>query len=127
VKADSDKLMEHQRQRLVWESITPEDLASALKWTPEAVEKAITAGEVIYFEWGGRHLLPRWQLFDDPANGLLPELRVLQHAFAQDVVALNDWITTPNAKFDSRTPREALIAGDVDRVLDSIATIGASV
>ncbi len=127
VKADSDKALDHQRQQLVRASMTPDDVASRLKWSLDAVHQAIDDGELVYFDLGGRLLLPEWQLLDDPADGLLPELRVLRHAFARDIVALNDWIATPNAKFDGRTPREALIAGDVDRVLGSIATIGAGV
>ncbi|MGO8905513.1 MAG: hypothetical protein ACLQMH_07820 [Solirubrobacteraceae bacterium] len=125
VESDSHKQLDQQRQRLVWGSVTPDELGESLGWEIADVRRAIDAGELIYFIWGGQCLLPKWQLRDNPADGLLPGLPVLRRAFARDVVALDDWINAPNGNLDGRTPREALITGDADQALDSIVAIGA--
>jgi dihydroorotate dehydrogenase len=124
----SERLLEQQQQRLVRRSLSIEGFAALMKMSVADAQRLIIDGDIIYFDWGGRKLLPAWQIDDSAAEPeLLPGLRELRRAFARDVVALDDWIMSPQSAFDGSSPRDLLIDGQVARVVDAIASVGAAV
>lgn len=114
---------EHVRDR----SLPPDIVAERLGWSAEQVQTALDDGPLVYHEWSGRRTVPLWQFEEqDGTLVLLPGVAELKQAFARDVVALNAWVNTPNPTLGRETPRDALRAGQIERVLRSLVSIGAA-
>lgn len=99
-------------------SLKVEQAAERLSLSPEAVEELLFGGELIAFRAEGRWWLPPWQFADGPPTVALPGLRELAHAFFEGNVELTDWVVAPHPDLGGRTPREAILAGRLERVVE---------
>ena len=127
IQRTTKRSLERENQHVRDVSLTPEVVAERLGWSPEAVYAALDDGPLVYHEWSGRRTVPLWQFDErDGALTLLPGVAELKQAFARDVVALNAWVNTPNPSLGRETPRDALRAGQTERVLSSLVTVGAA-
>lgn len=114
------------RRRLEEQSLTRDQAADLLGVSPQMVTEYLHKGDLLGLKIGRSWLIPAWEFDADAERGFLPGLCPLQRAFPGGVVTLTQWVIRPSADLDGRTPRDALVAGDVDDVLDVATTLTAA-
>ncbi len=65
--------------------------------------------------------LPAWQFDPDARRGRLEGIAGVASVFPGRVLSLSSWVVAPNAGLGGRTPRRALLEGDVEQVV-TVAT-----
>jgi hypothetical protein len=112
-----------RRRALERESLSRAEAADLLGMSPQAVTDALEAHRIVGFKRGRQWVIPAWQFDADTEQGVVPELERLTGAFPGGIVALSAWALRPSPDLDGASPRTALAAGDVDRVLASAAAL----
>lgn len=60
--------------------------------------------------------LPAWQFDPDARRGRVEGIADVAGAFPGGVLGLSSWMVAPNGALGGRTPRQALLDGDVEQV-----------
>lgn len=113
---NTERLWE-RRGRLAETALTRAQAAARLGVSPNQITNLISGGHLVAFDHAGARLLPAWQFHADASSGRLDGIREVAAVFPGRVVSLSAWATTRNAALGGRSPAQALLDGDVDRVV----------
>ncbi|MBA2316379.1 MAG: DNA-binding protein [Euzebyales bacterium] len=106
-----------RRGLLAETALTRAKAAERLGVSPNQITNLISDGHLVAFDHAGARLLPAWQFHADSSSGRVDGVREVAAVFPGGVVSLSAWATTRNAALGGRTPAQALLDGDVDRVV----------
>lgn len=111
----------HQLLHTAW---TGSQAAERLGMRPARIMILIFTGELLALQLHGDTWLPAWQFHLEAPDGRLPGICHVRAAFPHGLLELSSWMITPNPALDGRTPRQALVDRDVDRVVAAADGIG---
>jgi hypothetical protein len=114
------------RRRIAETALTREEAAELLGVTAQAITDYLAKGQLVGIKNGRAWVLPSWEFDPDVERGIVPGIARLRQAFPGGVVSLTRWVTRPSIDLGERTPRDALAAGDVDKVIDVASTLTAA-
>ncbi len=111
------------RAQMLAASLSTAELAKQLGMSSAAVTKRRQAERLVAFQDRGDWRYPAWQL---RGGALLPGVEQVWQALPRDVhdrLSLAHWFTLESRHLGT-TPREALEAGEVERVVDAASYVG---
>lgn len=104
------------RRRLAEDSLPVPEFAERAGLEPDHVRTLAEGGRLLTLKVNGETLVPAWQLTDD---GIVPGLDAVLPEIAGGPLTVTAWMTSTSTLLGGRTPRSALIAGDVQAVVDA--------
>lgn len=114
------------RARVTETALTREEAAELLGITAQAITDYLAKGDLVGIKNGRSWMLPSWEFDPDLERGIVPGIRGLRDAFPGGVVSLTKWVSRPSVDLSGRTPRDALAAGEVEKVIDVASTLTAA-
>jgi hypothetical protein len=105
------------RAALYKAGLTREQAAERLP-VPEtnAIDDLVRKGELVAFDGEDGLRLPAWQFDPAARRGHLEGIDRVAAVFPGRILALSSWMTAANPLLGGRSPRQALLDGDVDAV-----------
>lgn len=92
-----------------------------LDLTFEVIGEAVGASKRTILRWRAREAAPRRE--NEERLARLDELRFwLQEVFGGDRKAAHEWLRTRVRDLNGKTPLETILAGDVERAIEFLAT-----
>lgn len=88
------------------------------------VTNLVSEGKLLALDGPDGLRLPEWQFDPDTRRGRLEGIERVAAVFPGRVLGLSSWMLAPQPALAGRTPREALVAGDVDAVVAVAAHLG---
>ena len=111
------------REALVADSYSTAEVATLLGVSAAAVKKRLGKGGLIAFKHKEDWRYPRWQF--DGARVIATTIAVWKVLpDRHDVAGLVRWFTLPSRQLADRTPLQAILAGDIDPVIDAASYVG---
>jgi hypothetical protein len=119
-------LRQDRVRRSVDSSLTPQAVGRRMRLDPAQVEALGEAGSLLAFYTTEGLRIPAWQLTADIPARLVEGMTAVLRAFPGPLEAASTWLEAPSADLGGMTPREALLAGEHERVLMVTEAIGAA-
>jgi dihydroorotate dehydrogenase len=119
-------LRQDQRRRSVDKALTLQGASQRMGCDPDQVAALVEVGDLLAFETPDGPRIPSWQLTTDFPARLVEGMAAVLQTFPGSLEAASNWLETPNADLDGRTPQELLLAGEHRRVLVATEAIGAA-
>lgn len=122
-----DVLAESFRQRhaLLEGAMSASEVSKLLDVSRQTPLNRIKKGTLLAIYENGTWLFPRWQFDPQGSIGVIEGLpRVLQSLNVSPIEKLN-WFLRRSPYLENRTPKDALILGEVDRVAELARSVGA--
>ena len=122
-----DVLAESFRQRhaLLEGAMSASEVSKLLDVSRQTPLNRIKKGTLLAIYENGTWLFPRWQFDPQGSIGVIEWLpRVLQSLNVSPIEKLN-WFLRRSPYLENRTPKDALILGEVDRVAELARSVGA--
>lgn len=114
------------RDRVIQSALTRKETAELLGITEHTVTRYLAKGDLVGLKAARRWMLPAWQFDADLERGIVPGIARLRQAFPGGVASLTRWVTRPSADLNTRTPRDALRASEIDRVVGVASALTAA-
>ena len=113
------------REQLYTTGLSRQQAAERVSVRPNQIDDLLRDGDLLALDGPDGLRLPRWQFDPDTRRGRLEGIAEVVSAFPGGVLALSSWMAAPNAALGGRTPRQALIDGEVDQVTAAASHHGA--
>jgi hypothetical protein len=113
------------RTALYERGLTREQAAARAGVKPNQITNLLRDGELIAIDGPEGLRLPAWQFDPEAKRGRLEGLARVSAAFPGRVLGLSSWMSAVNPSLGGRTPRQALLDGDVDLVVAVASGVGA--
>lgn len=113
------------RAELYATGLTRDEAADRIGVQPNQVTNLLGDGKLLALDGPDGLRLPAWQFHAEARRGRLDGIDRVAGAFPGRVLGLSSWMTTADPSLGGRTPREALLDGDVDRVVAAAEHVGA--
>lgn len=114
------------RREVIADSITVDAATRILGVSEQAIRASLMRGDLLGIKDGKQWRLPVWQFDADCPRGFVPGIARVADAFHGRTVRLSAWMTCENVDLGSRTPAQALAAGEVADVVDLAAAATAA-
>lgn len=110
-------LMTDHRVSLVQHSLTRDAAGRRLRVSPQAISEMLDRATLIGLKEGREWRIPAWQFDAGSLTGVLEGLPELAARFPGGIVSLSRWMVREHPDLDGRTPRAAMISGEIKAVL----------
>lgn len=132
VAADQLRSAAARNEARVWQAraalyetgLTRDEAADRLGVKPNQVTNLLHDGKLVALDGPDGLRLPAWQFDPDARRGRLEGIDQVATVFPGRILGLSSWMTTPCPQLRGRTPRDALLDGDVAQVAALAAHIG---
>jgi hypothetical protein len=111
--------------KLYSNSLSLEQAAQQAGMTSQQIAILLRDGDLLAMDGPDGLRVPAWQFDSQARYGRLEGIASLASAFPGGVLSLSHWAQAHNAGLDGRTPRQALLDGDVELVVAVAAHHGA--
>ncbi len=113
------------RQAVYDTSVPRGEVAHLLDVSPNQVSNLLASQRLVALDGPDGQRFPDWQ-FDLGAQRVRVDgIDRVMAAMPAGVLGLSQWMATPNATLDGRTPAHVLATGDVDAVVAAASAVGA--
>jgi len=109
------------RERLYTTGLSREQAAQRVGVKPNQITNLLRDGDLFALDGPDGLRLPAWQFDPEARRGRLEGIARVAAVFPGRVLSLSSWMAAPNAALGGRTPRQALLDGDVEQVV-TVAT-----
>lgn len=116
VRRNVERLSE-RRAAVIGASLTRHEVARRLGVSDQAVSAMLERGTLVGLKEGREWRIPSWQLDEEAPSGVVPGVARLVARFPGGAVTLSQWVGRPHPDLDGESPRQALLRGEIDRVL----------
>jgi hypothetical protein len=113
------------RAALYETGLSRDEAAARVGVQPNQVTNLLSAGRLLALDGPDGLRLPAWQFHPESRRGRLDGIERVAAVFPGRVLGLSTWMTTANPALGGRTPREALLEGDVEQVVAIAEHVGA--
>lgn len=112
------------REHLYTTGLSREQAAQRVGVKPNQITNLLRDGDLLALDGRDGLRLPAWQFDPEARRGRLEGIARVAAAFPGRVLSLSGWMVAPNPALDGRTPRRALLAGDVEQVVAVASILG---
>jgi hypothetical protein len=112
------------REALYETGLTREQAARRIGVKPNQITNLLRDGKLLSIDGSDGLRLPVWQFDPEARRGRLEGIDRVAAVFPGRVLGLSSWMTTPQPALAGRTPREALLDGEVEIVVAVAAHVG---
>lgn len=112
------------RERLYATGLSREQAAQRVGVKPNQITNLLRDGDLFALDGADGLRLPAWQFDPEARRGRLEGIARVAAAFPGRLLSLSSWMTAPNAALGGRTPRQALLDGDVEQVVTVATHLG---
>ena len=109
------------REQLYATGLSREQAAARVGVKPNQITNLLRDHDLLAFDGPDGLRLPAWQFDPEARRGRLEGIARVAAVFPGRVLSLSSWVAAPNPALAGRTPRQALLAGDVEQVV-AVAT-----
>jgi hypothetical protein len=121
---ENNRRLAAERQVMRQQSLSTTALAQRFGRSKQWVHERLQAGKFLAYKDGDRLYFPEWQLDPTTPDGVISGLPEVWAALSLSSFAKLYWLTHTNRYLDSRSPLEALRAGDLAQVLAEAQAVG---
>ena len=104
------------REQLYTTGLSRQQAAERVGVKPDQITSLLRDRDLVALDGPHGLRLPSWQFHPDAPRGRLGGIARVAEAFPGRVLSLSSWMVAPHAALGGRTPRQALIDGEVDQV-----------
>lgn len=109
------------RERLYATALSREQAGQRVGVKPNQITNLLDEGDLLALDGPDGLRLPAWQFDPETRRGRLDGIARVAAAFPGRVLALSSWMLAPNPALGGRTPRQAMLDGDIEHVV-AVAT-----
>lgn len=113
------------RAQLYENGLTREQAARRAGVQPNQITNLLRDGDLLALDGPNGLRLPAWQFDAEAKRGRLEGISRVAAVFPGRILGLSSWMTTAEPALGGRTPRQALLDGDIDLVVAVAGHIGA--
>lgn len=113
------------REQLYATGLSREQAAQRAGVKPNQITNLLRDRDLLALDGAEGLRLPAWQFDPEARRGRLEGIARVTAAFPGRVLSLSSWAVAPNPALGGRTPRQALLDGDVEQVVAVAAHHGA--
>ncbi len=112
------------REDLYATGLSREQAAQRVGVKPNQITNLLRDEDLLALDGRDGLRLPAWQFDPEARRGRLEGIARIAAAFPGRVLSLSGWMVSPNPALGGRTPRQALLAGEVERVVAAASILG---
>ncbi|MEX1164047.1 MAG: hypothetical protein WEB03_10745 [Nitriliruptor sp.] len=113
------------REQLYTTGLSREQAARRAGVKPNQITNLLRDSDLLALDGPEGLRLPAWQFDPEARRGRLEGIARVAAVFPGRALSLSSWVVAPNAGLVGRTPRQALLDGDVEQVVAVAAHHGA--
>lgn len=113
------------RAALYETGLTREQAANRAGVTANQITNLLRDGDLLAIDGPAGVRLPAWQFDPETKRGRLDGIARVSAVFPGRILGLSSWMSSVNPSLGGRTPRQALLEGDVDLVVAVADMVGA--
>lgn len=112
------------REQLYTTGLSREQAAQRVGVQPNQITNLLRDGDLFALDGPDGLRLPAWQFDPEARRGRLEGIARVAAVFPGRVLSLSSWVVAPNPSLAGRTPRQALLDGDIEQVVTVAAHHG---
>jgi len=112
------------RARLYEDGLTREQAARRAGVQPNQITNLLRDGDLLALDGPAGLRLPAWQFDAEARRGRLEGISRVAAAFPGRILGLSSWMTAAESALGGRTPRQAVLDGDIDLVVAAARHFG---
>ena len=120
----NDTRVQAAREQLYASGLDLEQAAQRIGVQPNQVNDLLRDGDLLALDGPNGLRLPAWQFDRKARHGRLEGIARVAAEFPGQLLWLSSWMAQPNPVLDGRTPRQAMLDGDVEQVVTAAANVG---